>query len=190
MDMVRNVIVLGGSGMLSGVSLRFLEEPSCQVFVVGRTRSKLENLVSQAGESRDRIIPLALDYTDIGRLRHWVAHSQLLYGPLDVVIAWLHGDEYAIMSALADEVKAYRDMPWRLIHVLGSRHAKRAYERPELPVACQYQEVILGFKVEDGRSRWLTHAEIQAGVWEALQHTGQTRTVCGMLEPWEKLPKS
>ena len=50
-----------------------------------------------------------------------------------------------------------------------------------------YRRVILGFVVEGGKSRWLTHEEISGGVIEAVQKDAE-RYIVGTVEPWSMRP--
>jgi len=50
-----------------------------------------------------------------------------------------------------------------------------------------YHEVILGFITDTGYSRWLSHAEISAGVLTAISKK-QKRFVVGTVEPWSAQP--
>lgn len=53
--------------------------------------------------------------------------------------------------------------------------------------ALDYREIILGFKIERGRSRWLTNAEISTGAIDAVM-AGRKKTVIGVTEPWDARP--
>jgi hypothetical protein len=47
--------------------------------------------------------------------------------------------------------------------------------------------VVLGFVVENGKSRWLGGDEISSGVLAAIQ-SGEPLKVVGTLEPWGAKP--
>lgn len=52
---------------------------------------------------------------------------------------------------------------------------------------CRLRQVVLGFKVEPGGSRWLTNAEISDGVLSAV--TGDlAHSVVGQVAPWSARP--
>lgn len=51
----------------------------------------------------------------------------------------------------------------------------------------RYHQVILGFVRQGNRSRWLTDAEISAGVIAALQ-SDQRDSIVGIVEPWPLRP--
>ncbi|MBK7159886.1 MAG: hypothetical protein IPH77_15465 [Ignavibacteria bacterium] len=50
-----------------------------------------------------------------------------------------------------------------------------------------YKKILLGFVIEDEKSRWLTNTEISNGVIDALKKDEDTFIV-GKVEPWEKRP--
>ncbi len=54
-----------------------------------------------------------------------------------------------------------------------------------LPI--DYQAVLLGFVVEQGRSRWLANDEISSGVFAALE-SGSAFSIVGTVEPWSAHP--
>ena len=54
-----------------------------------------------------------------------------------------------------------------------------------LPI--DYQAVVLGFVVEDGKSRWLTNAEISDGILAAIA-SGAPFTIVGTVELWSAKP--
>ncbi|MDO8379112.1 hypothetical protein, partial [Phenylobacterium sp.] len=83
----------------------------------------------------------------------------------------------------------------RMFQVLGSAAADPAHpERldtarkvAEGVPRCAVRQVVLGFKVEGGRSRWLTNAEISQGTLKAIR-TDRPLTVIGQTEPWSARP--
>jgi hypothetical protein len=52
---------------------------------------------------------------------------------------------------------------------------------------CALRQVVLGFQIEGGRSRWLTDAEISEGVLEAVR-LDRPYSVVGVTEPWNARP--
>ncbi|MCL5115791.1 MAG: short-chain dehydrogenase [Firmicutes bacterium] len=183
---MENALVIGGTGMLRGVVLKLLED-SCQVFVIARHRDALHALQEEAGAAVERLTVMAMDYHDLERLGRWIAHIQLMHGPLDRVIAWVHDDAAAVLRVVDHEVYLYRRSPWNLFHVVGSRAAVDPPQLPTLSENCRYHQVILGFIQESGSSRWLTHQEIVSGVYDAVKHPADF-TVVGTVEPYENRP--
>ncbi|WP_293682988.1 hypothetical protein [uncultured Phenylobacterium sp.] len=114
-----------------------------------------------------------------------VAHS----GPVDVAVAWFHSVRLPANRRLAERIGA-----GTLVQVLGSATADPAHpDRLETARAvaeglrCRLRQVVLGFQVEAGRSRWLTDREISLGVLGAV-HRDDLVTVVGSVEPWSARP--
>ncbi len=79
----------------------------------------------------------------------------------------------------------------RIVHVLGSASrdpATLGSEAPRRQHRVRYQRVLLGFVVEQGRSRWLTDAEICAGALAAVDDPAADPYVVGQVEPWSAHP--
>ena len=184
---MQRALIVGGSGMLAGVTTGLATEYGMTVGVIARGQKGLERLTLASDAGPGRVVPMALDYHDIGRLRHWVAHFQLMEGPLDLVVAWIHQPESLVLEAIVEEIEAYRHMPWQFVQVSGSGRGVESLPRPALGAWGRYQRVVLGFVVEAGRSRWLTHPEICQGVLDAIVG-GQPLSVVGVLEPWGQRP--
>lgn len=110
-------------------------------------------------------------------------------GPVDLAVTWIHTLKIAAPRLVAERTRG------RMFQVLGSAAADPA--RPEaldlgravadgLP-DCRLRQVVLGFKVEAGRSRWLTDEEISDGALEAIR-ADRPVSVVGQTEPWSLRP--
>ena len=176
-----HALVVGGTGMLAGVT-RWLAEQGYIVSIVSR-QAQLSGNVSD-GRSLN---PIAVDYRDEDSLRQCIAEAITAYGPVDLAVFWIHTDAPDAFRVITDEVSTHTNVPWRLVHVLGSG-AHVHPESPQIPLNCLYRQIILGFIIEGNRSRWLTHKEISGGVIEAIRNDKEYSEV-GTLEPWEKRPR-
>lgn len=185
---MRNALILGGTGMLRDLSLKLLED-QFQVFLVARHADALANLQEDAGALARYLTLAALDYHQYDRLARWVAHVQLMNGPIDRVVAWIHGDNEPVLDVVDREVALYRQSSWDLYHVLGIRAGVEVIVPPRLSPNCRYHRVILGYVPSMGASRWLTHREIVEGVYGALNH-GSEETVVGQIHPYDARPRS
>lgn len=183
---VRNALVLGGTGMLSGVAVNLLAE-HYNVFVVGRNSARFAALQQAAGERLDYLTMMAMDYHDADRLGRWVAHIQLMHGPMDVVVAWIHGDAMPVLEVVDREVAAYRQSAWDLYHVQGIRGAHEPSQPLDIGRQCRYHRVILGYVPTPDGSRWLTHDEISQGVSKAI--AASSDAVVGRVDPYEGRPQ-
>lgn len=184
---MQRAIVVGGSGMLAAVSSGLVKERGMTVGVIARTQKSLDRLEAIPSGFAGRLVPMALDYHNVDRLRHWIGHFQLMEGPIDLVVAWIHQPVVPVLEAVISEVEAYRHMPWRLVHVVGSQAGFEAPGIVTFSSWCAYQRVILGFVLEGNSSRWLLHSEISQGVLRAIQ-SDQPTSVVGTLEPPDRRP--
>lgn len=109
----------------------------------------------------------------------------------DLVVAWLHDPGMGPATANAISLP---DSRCAFFQVLGSDAADPALGPNTLHTALEprgelsYHQVILGFRKTESGSRWLTHAEISAGVLEAIELRAPTHTV-GEVAPWSDRPK-
>lgn len=178
MSRFAHALIVGGSGMLAGMC-RSLCDSSDKVSVLARNEKRIRAIAPQ-------IECIACDYNDGVGLSETLA----LLEPPDLVIAWLHGRAPHARHALAECVAA----EGRFVQVLGSAHAdpahperlaEMAHAADGLPI--DYQAVVLGFVVEAAKSRWLTNAEISAGVLAAVE-SGAPLSIVGTVEPWSAKP--
>jgi hypothetical protein len=188
-----HALVVGASGMLAGVVLHLAGEGH-RVSAVARRPAPLEALVRRAGEMGGGVRALPLDYRDGPALRDALDRASGEWGPIRLAVCWIHSvaPEAAWTVAQVMEGDGGEGRP-RLLHLLGSAGDDPRRPRPELDrrrarfPGVDYQQVILGYTVEDGRSRWLTDEEIVDGVVRAIRRP-EARTVIGTLEPWSGRP--
>jgi hypothetical protein len=178
MNRFAHALVVGGSGMLAGLC-RSLGEHSDLVSVLARNEKRIRAIGPQ-------IEPVVCDYNNGVSLAEILSDIALP----DITVAWIRGRAPHARRALAEHVRP----EGRFVQVLGSAHADRAHpERLKeaehavdgLPI--DYQAVVLGFVVEEGKSRWLTNEEISAGVLAAIE-SGAPFHVVGTVEPWSAKP--
>jgi NAD(P)-dependent dehydrogenase (short-subunit alcohol dehydrogenase family) len=175
---IAHALVVGGSGMLAGLC-RSLVACSDKVSVMARNERRIRAIAPG-------IEAVVCDYNDGAAL----ADALGVLDPPDLVVAWIHGRAPSARHALAQTVRA----EGRFVQVLGSAHgdpshperlAEMAHAADGLPV--DYQAVVLGFVVENGRSRWLGNEEISAGVFRAIV-SGAPLAIVGTVEPWSARP--
>jgi hypothetical protein len=170
-------LVVGGSGMLAGL-VEALAERGRQVTVIARGRERLQRLAAR----HPNIHPLALDYRNDAAFDAGLAAAAERHGPFSRCVAWMHDDSKVRAARIARQV---RDV---YCEVLGSAHADPA--NPErlaewqalFPPPPKLRLAVLGFMVERGASRWLTDAEISAGVARALE-SADLVTIVGTVTP-------
>lgn len=129
---------------------------------------------------------LDLDYEKAARFLTLVRQ----HAPFDLALTWVRPQAEEMRNAIARMMT--KDA--LLVEVLGSTSAKaggfadrRAKAMRAFP-HIRYAQVVLGFVIEGGTSRWLTHEEISAAAIKALD-TGTPRISAGQTGPWEKRPQ-
>jgi hypothetical protein len=175
--MAGHVLVVGGTGMLSGLS-EALAGDGGRLSLLSRRAS------SVAGEAG-----FDCDYHDEAAFAEALAAAVTRSGPIELAIAWFRTLKIGAPRLLAEQVRG------RMFQVLGSAMADP--DRPDrLKTAaavadglfdCQLRQVVLGYKVEEAGSRWLTNAEISEGVLEAIR-ADRDFSVIGQVEPWAARP--
>lgn len=182
---VVHALVIGGTGMLSNLSL-WLAERYHTVTVVGRKWEKLEAIVELAGPLSDRIVPLSVDYTDKEKLVKAIRLDLWRNGPLELCVAWIRRQNVSSLVAAAREISEHTKEEWRLFHIKGSRVPMELNET-KLPENVILREVTLGFMIENGVSRWLSHEEICGGIIDAIEKNSRNAVV-GLQEPTDRMP--
>ncbi|MBA4493747.1 short-chain dehydrogenase [Paenactinomyces guangxiensis] len=186
-------LVIGGTGMLRDVSLA-LADRSHSVTVVARNEQRLVSLVTAARSANCNIHPVSLDYHNLAHLRSSLESAIRLYGPIDLAVVWVHQTSPEAPCLIA-EIAGRKTSPCRFYHVLGSRAADPSQQKTENHRRArftaypniQYHEVVLGFILENNKSRWLTNQEISQGVLKAIE-SGKSHYTVGTVEPWSARP--
>lgn len=177
-----HLLIVGGTGMLEEAS-RQLARGARVVTLVARRPERLTGFAGDAVINR-----VALDYRTEGALAGALRGAVAAHGPVDLAVTWIHepGGTAEVIRELA-RARA----PYRLFHIRGSAAAAPDLlplpPVDEWPPECLYRQVILGFTVEGGHSRWLSHQEISQGVLEAVAADAPF-TVVGTVRPWSMRP--
>jgi hypothetical protein len=185
----RHALVVGGTGMLRPVSLE-LARRGYTTSVIARSRGPLDELAADSG---GRIRPIALDYRHTDELVRALDQAAAAHGPIELVVAWIHAVAPDAPLVVARAAAAGGQHRVDYFHVLGSAADDPSQPDPERRTRFEavarvaYHEVILGFVVEGGSSRWLTDDEIAGGVLEAIDRSAP-RWVVGTTRPWSARP--
>jgi len=172
--------------MLSDVSL-WLANNGFQVSVIGRNPVRMAKLIGQASDPSS-ISPVFVDYKKEAELRGEIERMIDKNGNIQIVVAWIHSIAQNALSIIAEEVSKNSRDSWKLYHVLGSStDLKKAIQNIHIPSGCLYRQIQLGFILDKGFSRWLTHKEISDGVIHCIQKDRPIHIV-GTVEPWEMRP--
>ncbi len=183
-----HALVVGGTGMLAG-AVRGLVQDGWRISVLARAAAPFASELGAPGRGFD------CDYHDIAAFDAALRAAEAANGPIDLAVAWFRTLKIEAPRRLAEAVGG-ADARGDYIQVLGSGVADPA--RPDrLATAasvcnglpnCRLSQVILGFQIDGGRSRWLTNDEISAGVLQAIR-AGEARRVIGRIEPWTARPE-
>ncbi len=185
--MYHNILVIGGTGMLSKACYELAQQS--HVFTsVARTKHSLSRLddMLDGVQTEHHMINLNWDNRAIfiGSLQHhlnWV-------GLPDLVLTWLHDgslaqDLFSLFENSGKQVTFYQ--------VLGSSAANPERQVEDLfhgvPGHIDYRQIILGFKTESNRSRWLGNDEISSGIITAMK-SNEKQFIVGQVSPWSKRP--
>lgn len=182
---MKHALVVGGTGMLSGVSLWLLEQ-GYHVSIIARNSDRMKDLTEQT-DLNNHITPLLVDYSNQDELQKNVHATIEKNGDIDIVVAWIHSTAPNAIHIIAKEVSNSKKN-WKLFHVLGSSSDLNRIKREvKVPTCCSYHRIQLGFVIEGAISRWLTNKEIADGVIEAIDKRKKIQII-GQLDPWEKHP--
>lgn len=181
-----HALAVGGTGMLEGVSL-WLTENGYHLSVIARSPHRMNTLISKA-PAPSSITPLSIDYTNESKLRTEIQRTIRQNGPLQLVVAWIHSTGKNALDIIAKETSKTGGHNWKLFHVVSSStNLEAAINNLKIPTGCLYRQIQLGFVIENGTSRWLTHKEISNGVIAAIRHD-KPLYIVGTVEPWERRP--
>jgi NAD(P)-dependent dehydrogenase (short-subunit alcohol dehydrogenase family) len=179
----KHVLVIGGTGMLAGVSTWLVHE-GYHVSIIGRCPIKHQHVKEKVSDP-ESITSIAVDYTNLSELKLQVEKTLKDNGPISTLISWSHSLDslQAIVEILSNQQK-----PWELLHVKGSR---KYFQNDvlDIPANCQSKSVYLGFVLEGDHSRWLNHCEICNGIIESLQKQTHS-SIIGVVEPYSRRPSS
>lgn len=156
----RRALVLGGTGMLAGVAAALIDDGW---YVVLPSRRRPANPATNGN----------------GHGAHWVkadwtipaeltgAVREALGGPADLLVAWVHRE---VRTSVLRAVAPLLAPGAAVVEVHGSASANPVGGCPA-PILADHptQQVVLGYVRHAGRTRWLTHDEISAGVLAAVR---------------------
>lgn len=190
--MASHYLVVGGTGMLSGVVKQLLTDGHT-VSVISRTDESFRALI-EVSETTS-LYHISCDYHDINSLKIKLKHHTDSLGVFDFSVCWVHEpSEIKVCSAVAEFTKH------SLWHVVGSAVANpskpdeisnRLFFFNQHYPDIDYRIIILGFIIKNcsksNNSRWLYNSEISTGINVALKN-GLTVNVIGITAPWSLRP--
>lgn len=188
MHSYKHTLIIGGTGMLAAA--RQLAVKSGQLTMIARTDHSLQRFGQSIASLPGTPALIRADYNDHTKFFDLVDGLVEKRGSPDLVVAWVHGAGGALRLA---EQLAAQSAPVDFYHLLGSASANPANDLAmqrapfdSLP-KLRYHQILLGFMIENGRSRWLTHQEISSGTLDAIDQK-LPRHIIGTVEPWAARP--
>ena len=133
---------------------------------------------------------LSVDWSDPTEFLSSLTRHVAVVGWPSLVVAWLHDEQLA--AEVAARVSSH-DSGCRFFQIRSCAVAdptnKIYYDKSTLApkAGLAPHQIILGFHIDGGGSRWLCDAEISAGVLAAIERQDRT-TVVGTVSPWEGRP--
>lgn len=160
------------------------------VSVIGRNPKRFEPLRRETIHLKGNLDPLILDYTDRIALKENIDTSVERYGHISLVVSWIHSTVPDAGDIIAEAINKCNES-FRYFDILGSSKADPSNENHYPKFASldkiKYRQIVLGFKIEEGKSRWLTDKEISDGVMNAIDADAEY-SVIGITKPWDKRP--
>jgi hypothetical protein len=152
-------LVLGGTGMLAGAAAALLDDGWHVV------------LPSRRQPATSGAHWVKADWTNPSALADAVGDA--LGGPADLLVAWVHREvRTGVLRAVAPLLAPGAPV----VEVHGSASANPLGGCPDAVLAGHpTQQVVLGYVQHAGRTRWLTHQEISAGVLDAVHRALEGR---------------
>jgi hypothetical protein len=170
---------IGATGMLAGAVKR-LAEPGRSFTLLARGLPALEKLAKAIEEREASAEVISLDYRDNELFRDAIARSVKEHGPFARAICWIHRSAAPeAYETLASVIGAAEGQPQpALFAVLGSADFDpvRQAQRFEVP-GVDFRPIRLGYASDGEGPRWLTNAEICAGVAGAVERDAASAVV-------------
>lgn len=183
-------LVVGGTGMLRNVAV-VLAEAGHRISVVARNKERLIGLVRDTQRSPGIINPIVVDYSQSDEFARKLREAVSVLGPVSMAVLWIHSEFVDAVNVVARVLGDQTDT-CQVYHVLGSQaadpSARKSDHTPFHGVKhLSYRPIVLGFKREHDRARWLTDDEIAGGVLDTIAND-RTEAIIGTVTPWDQRP--
>ena len=177
----RNTLQIGTTGMLSAAGI-WLAKNSEQTTVVSRNPSAFANTIRAKGLC---VKSIACDYTVPHQWKKLLQnHNSSQY---DLILIWAHQNSIQYIEDLAKKCSFQNT---RFVWIVSSNYDNPAEKQkpPQLAASQILQTVVLGFEIENNKSRWLSHTEISQGTIKAIKNPEQRKYTIGRTSPWSARP--
>ena len=159
--MTRRALVIGGTGMLAGCTAALVAD-GWHVVVPSRRYAPIPDETASNGGGQ--AIWVEADWAEPKELANRAERA--LGGKADLLVAWVHSRARpSVLRAVARLLAGGAPV----VEVHGSASANPVDGCPD-PILADHptHQVVLGFVMRGGRTRWLTHAETAEGVLDAV----------------------
>ena len=175
----KEVLIIGGTGMLMKASHYFLQQYG-QVHLLARNKQKLEETIRSCPNIKASYNLHCIDYSNSSSILNGLKNIN----HLDMIISWVHSNGLQNKLALFKHFQS-QNSNLQIYDILGSAsyNPSEQLEQSDFEI----QKIVLGFKIEKGQSRWLTHDEISQGCIEAIKLSFPVYII-GETEPWNRRP--
>jgi NAD(P)-dependent dehydrogenase (short-subunit alcohol dehydrogenase family) len=164
----KRALVLGGTGMLAGCAEALVAD-GWHVVLPSRRYAPIPAVEGGNGNGNGnghrKALWVQATWSEPAALADGAARA--LGGPADLLVAWVHRTErISVLRAVTPLLAPGAPV----VEVHGSASANPVGGCPD-PVLDGHptQQVVLGFVRHAGRTRWLTHQEISAGVLDGVR---------------------
>ncbi|MEK4487295.1 hypothetical protein MHH81_17360 [Psychrobacillus sp. FSL H8-0484] len=156
---MKHICIIGGSGMLAGVT-KWYADNDYIVSVVARNEEKM-NRMKNACSNPENIRGIYVDYRDSTKLEESLQQNINRYGPFSEAVVWVHSDGLNALITVF-ELLEEKTAVW---HIIGSKgNAQNLQKQYYSTKDIQYNLIQLGFLRVNNSQRWLTNKEIADGV--------------------------
>ncbi|MCK6205821.1 hypothetical protein KZX50_10265 [Bacillus infantis] len=181
--MKKHALVIGGTGMLKRV-IESLCKEGFHVSAMGRSHDHFFKMMEEISVPGD-VSFIQADYYSPVQFQEGLIQAVLDRGTFDLAAVWMRSDASDSFQWLLQYI-AKDDKFTELYEIKGSHASREPFKGLETS-SLKWMRIILGFRFEGEKARWLTHEEISEGVLKAISLKASLFTA-GVTEPWEKRP--
>ena len=156
---------------------------SNHVTILGRSRLRLNAFIKN-----NNVSLLHGDYNKEDKFIEQVNKQIQAHGMPDLFLCWMHNSGRNVFEKIMNTLDNSSNT--EIYHVLGSasydpKNVSKEWYDPSPNT--KYNKIILGFKIDQGLSRWLFQEEISDGTVKAIE-SKLKEFVIGQIEPWDMRP--
>jgi hypothetical protein len=175
-----HALVIGGTGMLRGVSKHLLNEFNA-VSVIARNDDGFKKLASETDKLSAKLNKLKVDYSHYHELTSALMKAVKEFGEISLAVSWIHSTA-PLAGTLIAKVLNHSQTKCDFYEITGSAepaqdNVENSRGKFKIFGNVNYHLIKLGSVSEGGASRWLSDDEISKGVIEAIRGDHKEFTV-------------